>query len=190
MAETGVRTGAMLSREWEHLRRVPDEHDDVARICVMLLSGDTKGKRARIPPLLSTELSIEVDAYRTELQIEGRCTEYAFRPWQEQRQGMWRQMGDSESAKRLRRLLRDVCRDLGEPEITPHGFRRVVATTLEELNVATEAIQETVGWRDKDVIERHYLGRGVPEQRAVQQAREVADVRAFGTTIAKVRAER
>ena len=89
------------------------------------------------------------------------------------------------SGKRLVRLVRSVCRDLGFPPITPHGLRQSVATTAEELGVSPESVREAVGWSSQTAVDAHYLTGSVLKNRALKHAKKVADARQFGTRVAE-----
>jgi len=185
LAETGARVTEILTREWEDIALADLPEDAPRQAYILLGRADTKGRKARIPPLLSPELTLELDRYRKRLLLCGRLAGFVFRPWREQGLQQWGQDCTDWSARLLRKAIRGACKARKLPEIKPHDLRRAVATSAEELNVPTESVQEAVGWSGQRVIDQHYLARRALQHRAIKHAKAVSDARRFGTQVAK-----
>jgi integrase len=86
------------------------------------------------------------------------------------RSGTWHYPTNIQGRLRRIRLLDDYADLAASQAVTPHSFRRTVATQIDEVYDA-EAAMNQLGHTSKTVTERHYINRKlvVPDYRAATE---------------------
>ncbi|WP_050760918.1 tyrosine-type recombinase/integrase [Aeromicrobium marinum] len=169
---TGMRIGELLALRWSdiELTAPTERRDDDTWFPWLMVNGQitSKGKRvdygktdAAIRPIALPEWAAALLRHRKLAQPSNDLDAVFIT-----RNGTWHHSTNIQGRLRHIRLLDDYADVAVLRDVTPHSFRRTVATEIDEVYDA-EAAMHHLGHTSKVITERHYINRKlvVPDYR-------------------------
>lgn len=169
---TGMRIGELLALRWSdiELTAPTERRDDDTWFPWLMVNGQitSKGKRvdygktdAAIRPIALPEWAAALLRHRKLAQPSNDLDAVFIT-----RNGTWHHSTNIQGRLRHIRLLDDYADVAVLRDVTPHSFRRTVATEIDEVYDA-EAAMHHLGHTSKAITERHYINRKlvVPDYR-------------------------
>jgi integrase len=176
LVATGMRIGELLALRWSdiELSPPPSRRDDEKWFPWLMVNGQitSKGKRvdygktdAAIRPIALPDWAAALLRRRKVAQTPNDLDALFIT-----RTGTWHYPTNIQGRLRHIRLLEDYADLTVLQGVTPHSFRRTVATEIDEVYDA-EAAKNQLGHTSKTVTERHYINRKlvVPDYRAATE---------------------
>jgi integrase len=176
LVATGMRIGELLALRWSdiELTAPPERRDDDGWFPWLMVNGQitSKGKRvdygksdAAIRPIALPDWAATLLRRRKVAQPPNDLDAVFIT-----RNGTWHYPTNVQGRLRHIRLLDDYADVTVLQGVTPHSFRRTVATEIDEVYDA-EAAMNQLGHTSKTVTERHYINRKlvVPDYRAATE---------------------
>jgi len=176
LVATGMRIGEVLALRWSdiELSPPPSRRDDDSWLPWLIVNGqiNSKGKRvdygksdAAIRPIALPDWAVALLRRRKLAQAPNDLDAVFIT-----RNGTWHYPSNIQGRLRHIRLLPDYSGLAALQDLTPHSFRRTVATEIDEVYDA-EAAKDQLGHTSKTVTERHYISRKlvVPDYRAATE---------------------
>jgi integrase len=173
---TGMRIGELLALRWSdiELTAPPERRDDETWFPWLMVNGQitSKGKRvdygktdAAIRPIALPDWAAALLRRRKVAQPPNDLDAVFIT-----RNGTWHYTTNVQGRLRHIRLLDDYAGIDALRGVSPHSFRRTVATEIDEVYDA-EAAMHHLGHTSKTVTERHYINRRlvVPDYRAATE---------------------
>lgn len=173
---TGLRIGELLALRWSdiELTAPPARRDDETWFPWLMVNGQitSKGKRvdygkthAAIRPIALPDWAVAI-LRRRKLEQPPNDIDAVFAS----RNGTWHFPGNVQSRLWHIRQLDDYADIAALRDVSPHSFRRTVATEIDEVYDA-DAAKDQLGHTSKTVTERHYINRRlvVPDYRAATE---------------------
>lgn len=170
---TGMRIGELLALRWSDIELTPppERRDDNGWFTCLMVNGQitSKGKRvdygkthAAIRPIALPDWAAALLRRRKVAQTPNDLDAVFIT-----RNGTWHFPTNVQGRLRHIRLLDDYADLAALQDVSPHSFRRTVATEIDEVYDA-EAAMNQLGHTSKAVTERHYINRRlvVPDYRA------------------------
>lgn len=176
LVATGMRIGELLALRWSdiELTAPPARRDDETWMPWLMVNGQitSKGQRvnygktdAAIRPIALPDWATALLRRRKVAQTPNDLDAVFVT-----RNGTWHYPTNIQGRLRHIRLLDDYSGLAALQDVTPHSFRRTVATEIDEVYDA-EAAKNQLGHTSKTVTERHYINRKlvVPDYRAATE---------------------
>jgi integrase len=173
---TGMRIGELLALRWSdvELTAPPARRDDETWFPWLMVNGQitSKGKRvdygkthAAIRPIALPDWAVAI-LRRRKLEQPPNDIDAVFAS----RNGTWHFPGNVQSRLWHIRQLDEYADIAALSDVSPHSFRRTVATEIDEIYDA-DAAKDQLGHTSKTVTERHYINRRlvVPDYRAATE---------------------
>lgn len=173
---TGMRIGEVLALRWSdiELTAPPARRDDETWFPWLMVNGQitSKGKRvnygkthAAIRPIALPDWAVAI-LRRRKLEQPPNDIDAVFAS----RNGTWHFPGNVQSRLWHIRQLDEYADIAALSDVSPHSFRRTVATEIDEVYDA-DAAKDQLGHTSKTVTERHYINRRlvVPDYRAATE---------------------
>ncbi|GAB2447054.1 tyrosine-type recombinase/integrase [Nocardioides hungaricus] len=173
---TGMRIGEVLALRWSDidLTAPPARRDDETWFPWLMVNGQitSKGKRvnygkthAAIRPVALPDWAVAL-LLRRKVEQPPNDIDAVFAS----RNGTWHFPGNVQSRLWHIRQLDEYADIAALRDVSPHSFRRTVATEIDEVYDA-EAARDQLGHTSKTVTERHYINRRlvVPDYRAATE---------------------
>lgn len=173
---TGMRIGELLALRWSdiELTAPPERRDDETWFPWLMVNGQitSKGKRvdygkthAAIRPIALPDWAVALLRRRKVAQPPNDLDAVFV-----SRNGTWHFPGNVQSRLWHIRQLDEYADIAALRDVSPHSFRRTVATEIDEVYDA-EAAKDQLGHTSKTVTERHYINRRlvVPDYRAATE---------------------
>lgn len=173
---TGMRIGELLALRWSdiELTAPPARRDDETWFPWLMVNGQitSKGKRvdygkthAAIRPIALPDWAVAI-LRRRKLEQPPNDIDAVFAS----RNGTWHFPGNVQSRLWHIRQLDEYADIAALRDVSPHSFRRTVATEIDEVYDA-DAAKDQLGHTSKTVTERHYINRRlvVPDYRAATE---------------------
>ncbi len=173
---TGMRIGELLALRWSdiELTAPPARRDDETWFPWLMVNGQitSKGKRvdygkthAAIRPIALPDWAVAI-LRRRKLEQPPNDIDAVFAS----RNGTWHFPGNVQSRLWHIRQLDEYADITALRDVSPHSFRRTVATEIDEVYDA-DAAKDQLGHTSKTVTERHYINRRlvVPDYRAATE---------------------
>ncbi|MEQ6902027.1 tyrosine-type recombinase/integrase [Nocardioides sp. YIM 152588] len=173
LVATGMRIGELLALRWSdiELTRPPERRDDESWMPWLMVTGQvtSKGKRvgygktdAAIRPIALPDWAVVLLLRRKVAQPPNDLDAVFIT-----RNGTWHFPTNVQGRLRRLRVVEDYADLKVLQDVTPHSFRRTVATEIDEVYDA-EAAKNQLGHTSSAVTERHYINRKlvVPDYRA------------------------
>ena len=173
---TGMRIGELLALRWSdiELTAPPARRDDETWFPWLMVNGQitSKGKRvdygkthAAIRPIALPDWAVAI-LRRRKLEQPPNDIDAVFAS----RNGTWHFPGNVQSRLWHIRQLDEYADIAALSDVSPHSFRRTVATEIDEVYDA-DAAKDQLGHTSKTVTERHYINRRlvVPDYRAATE---------------------
>lgn len=173
---TGMRIGEVLALRWSdiELTAPPARRDDETWFPWLMVNGQitSKGKRvdygkthAAIRPIALPDWAVAI-LRRRKLEQPPNDIDAVFAS----RNGTWHFPGNVQSRLWHIRQLDEYTHIAALRDVSPHSFRRTVATEIDEVYDA-DAAKDQLGHTSKTVTERHYINRRlvVPDYRAATE---------------------
>ena len=192
LVATGMRIGELLALRWSDIELTPPpaRRDDKGWFPWLMINGQitSKGKRvdygktdAAIRPIALPDWAAALLRRRKVAQTPNDLDAVFVT-----RNGTWHYPTNIQGRLRHIRLLDDYADLTVLQGVTPHSFRRTVATEIDEVYDA-EAAKNQLGHTSKTVTERHYINRKlvVPDYRAATERLASGSGAGHGTGPAK-----
>lgn len=173
---TGMRIGELLALRWSdiELTAPPERRDDETWFPWLMVNGQitSKGERvdygkthAAIRPIALPDWAVALLLRRKVAQPPNDLDAVFV-----SRNGTWHFPGNVQSRLWHIRQLDEYADIAALRDVSPHSFRRTVATEIDEVYDA-EAAKDQLGHTSKTVTERHYINRRlvVPDYRAATE---------------------
>lgn len=173
---TGMRIGELLALRWSdiELTAPPERRNDETWFPWLMVNGQitSKGKRvdygkthAAIRPIALPDWAVAI-LRRRKLEQPPNDIDAVFAS----RNGTWHFPGNVQSRLWHIRQLDEYAEIAALSDVSPHSFRRTVATEIDEIYDA-DAAKDQLGHTSKTVTERHYINRRlvVPDYRAATE---------------------
>lgn len=173
---TGMRIGEVLALRWSDIELTPPpaRRDDETWFPWLMVNGQitSKGKRvnygkthAAIRPIALPDWAVAL-LLRRKLEQPPNDIDAVFAS----RNGTWHFPGNVQSRLWHIRQLDEYADIAALRDVSPHSFRRTVATEIDEVYDA-DAAKDQLGHTSKTVTERHYINRRlvVPDYRAATE---------------------
>jgi integrase len=173
---TGMRIGELLALRWSdiELTAPPARRDDETWFPWLMVNGQitSKGKRvnygkthAAIRPIALPDWAVAI-LRRRKLEQPPNDIDAVFAS----RNGTWHFPGNVQSRLWHIRQLDEYADIAALRDVSPHSFRRTVATEIDEVYDA-DAAKDQLGHTSKTVTERHYINRRlvVPDYRSATE---------------------
>lgn len=173
---TGMRIGEVLALRWSDIELTPPpaRRDDETWFPWLMVNGQitSKGKRvdygktdAAIRPIALPDWAVAI-LRRRKLEQPPNDIDAVFAS----RNGTWHFPGNVQSRLWHIRQLDEYADIAALRDVSPHSFRRTVATEIDEVYDA-DAAKDQLGHTSTTVTERHYINRRlvVPDYRAATE---------------------